>query len=247
MTGGPIESSPTIADGVAYVGTNNHRVLALDAIRGVEQWTYETDSSVCGAPAVADGTVFGCSWYGTLFALNAATGEERWTRDLGTVTPAAPTVANGRVVIGHAGGQLHAINVDDGTEDWSIDIGKSIISSVATYDRTLYVSTGNMELDATPVNGPGAVVAVDMDDGSELWRTGTSDGQVDPRPWSAPIVLGHTVYVGSGNDVTYALDATDGTVQWRVEELPVFPWSAPAAAGGFLYVNNQYSGTVAIR
>lgn len=47
-------SSPAIAGGSAYVGTDSGvRALALDG--GEDRWTYHTDAHVAASPAVADG------------------------------------------------------------------------------------------------------------------------------------------------------------------------------------------------
>jgi outer membrane protein assembly factor BamB len=44
-------------NGTLYVGTNDGRMVALDAVSGEERWTAETGSPVFSTPAVADGVL----------------------------------------------------------------------------------------------------------------------------------------------------------------------------------------------
>ena len=58
-TGAPvIYSSPAVADGVVYVGSQDGNVYALDAATGTEAWSFATGGAVDSAPAVADGVVY---------------------------------------------------------------------------------------------------------------------------------------------------------------------------------------------
>ncbi|MFD7475164.1 PQQ-binding-like beta-propeller repeat protein [Streptomyces sp. NPDC059837] len=75
-----IDRARTVVDGTVYVGSNNHRLYALDASTGFERRTYTTGGAVRSSPAVVDGTVYVGSNDGigkndaTLFALDAVTG-----------------------------------------------------------------------------------------------------------------------------------------------------------------------------
>jgi len=80
----------------------------------------------------------------------------------------------------------------------------------------------------------------------ELW-TYTTDDSV----WSSPTVVDGTVYVGSNDDNLYALDANDGSEEWRytidegsgsVNRIV----SSPAVADGTVYVPSKNSNLYAI-
>ncbi|WSF54514.1 PQQ-binding-like beta-propeller repeat protein [Streptomyces canus] len=49
--------APLVANGTLYVGTNDGRMVAPDAVSGEEQWTAETGSPVFSTPAVTDGVL----------------------------------------------------------------------------------------------------------------------------------------------------------------------------------------------
>ena len=55
-TSADVDSSPAVAGGVVYVGSDKGNVYALDAVSGAKKWAYPlaTDSSA----TVADGVVY---------------------------------------------------------------------------------------------------------------------------------------------------------------------------------------------
>ena len=57
-TGDKIDSSPTVADGVVYVGSCDNNVYALDAATGNKIWSYTTGSPVESFPSVANGVLY---------------------------------------------------------------------------------------------------------------------------------------------------------------------------------------------
>ena len=70
-TGGNVDSSPAMVDGVAYVGSDDKYLYALDARTGDLRWQYETGDDVNSSPAVVDGVVYFGSDDDYLYALNA--------------------------------------------------------------------------------------------------------------------------------------------------------------------------------
>ena len=73
-TGGLIDSSPAVANGVVYIGSNDGYVYALNAATGVQIWSFNTFYEPYSSPAVVNGVVYVADEEGTVFALNAATG-----------------------------------------------------------------------------------------------------------------------------------------------------------------------------
>jgi outer membrane protein assembly factor BamB/plastocyanin len=92
--GGVIHSTPTVADGCVYFGTDLGHAYAVNADTGEVVWSrlvFETEGSqfaqgagIVGSPAIADGRVFvpvttsATGGGGVLTALDQATGEELW-------------------------------------------------------------------------------------------------------------------------------------------------------------------------
>jgi polyvinyl alcohol dehydrogenase (cytochrome) len=122
-----INASPTVYDGVVYVGGNNGTFYALDESTGAVIWQraigYVPATTHCGArgttstatvatdPTTGVLTVYVASGNGYLYAMNAATGAVTWKSvthlpvgNTGNYTEwASPTVANKKIYIGLAG------------------------------------------------------------------------------------------------------------------------------------------------
>ncbi|ERH00882.1 MAG: hypothetical protein J07HN6_02511 [Halonotius sp. J07HN6] len=69
-TGDRVESSPTVVDGTAYIGSNDTNLYAVDAASGKQQWAFKTSDKVQSPPTVVDGTVFVGSDDGNLYAID---------------------------------------------------------------------------------------------------------------------------------------------------------------------------------
>ena len=57
-TGFNVRSSPAVADGKVFVGSNDNKLYCLSASDGSLIWSYQTGGIVDSSPAVADGKVF---------------------------------------------------------------------------------------------------------------------------------------------------------------------------------------------
>jgi outer membrane protein assembly factor BamB len=80
LTGGAVGSSPAIANGIVYVGSDDGALYALDASTGQMVWKTITSGPVTSSATVLDGVVHvgnGCLAGGTgcISALDAATGQ----------------------------------------------------------------------------------------------------------------------------------------------------------------------------
>jgi outer membrane protein assembly factor BamB len=113
-------SSPAVARGVVYVGSDLHTLYAFDAASGAPLWTSPTGTERFNAPAVANGVVYASPNNGNLYAFDAAgitgcsgapkTCTPLWTapRSVGVNLGGSPAVAYGMIYIGANDQQLHA-------------------------------------------------------------------------------------------------------------------------------------------
>jgi outer membrane protein assembly factor BamB len=77
--GNYVDSSPAVATGVVYVGSEDSNVYALNASSGAKLWSYATSmGGVHSSPAVANGVVYVGSEDSDVYALNAKTGAKLW-------------------------------------------------------------------------------------------------------------------------------------------------------------------------
>ncbi|TET28854.1 MAG: hypothetical protein E3J73_00245, partial [Candidatus Bathyarchaeum sp.] len=104
-----VSSSPAVADGLVYVGSNDDNIYALDASTGTVIWNYTTGDDVASSPAVADGVVFVGSNDKNLYALNASSGTLLWSYTTLEKVVSSPAVANGAVYFGSYDHLVYAI------------------------------------------------------------------------------------------------------------------------------------------
>ena len=135
-TGGYVESSPAVTNGVVYVGSDDFNVYALNASTGNRLWTYTTSDRVVSSPAVANGVVYIGS--DKVYALNASTGAKLWSYATGDGY-SSPAVANGVVYFGGGDDSLYALNASTGALLWGNHRGTVGNSSPAVANGVVYV------------------------------------------------------------------------------------------------------------
>ncbi len=76
-TEGIVYSSPAVAEGTVYVGSEDKNLYAIDAVTGKEKWRFTAGDHMYSSPAVANGIVYVASEDKNLYAIDAVTGKER--------------------------------------------------------------------------------------------------------------------------------------------------------------------------
>jgi outer membrane protein assembly factor BamB len=157
----------------------------------------------------------------------------------------SPAVVGTTVYVGSTDGRLYAIDRSSGTERWRFQTRGPISSSPAVADGLVYISSVD-----------GLIYAVDAATGAERWRFATRGerrftapgihGAIPrtermPDPFdvflSSPTVVDGTLYIGSGDQHVYALDARTGTERWRFATGDVVH-ATPAVANGLVYIGS---------
>ncbi len=230
-TGSYVYSSPAVANGVVYVGSDDNNLYALNTTTGAKLWSFTTGGSVYSSPAVANGVVYVGSWDfdGNVYALNATTGTKLWSYTTGGYVFSSPAVANGVVYVGSYDNNLYALNATTGTKLWSYTTGGYVGTSPAVANGVVYVGSGAFL-------EPAALYALNATTGAQVWNFTTSGGVS-----SSAAVANGVVYVGSEDNNVYALNATTGMKLWNYTT-STGP-SSPAVANGVVYVGGL-DGTV---
>lgn len=109
LTDKPVGSSPTVANGVVYFGSQDRSCYALDTLSGVQKWFFPTGDMVDSSPTVVNGIVYFGSDDHKLYALDAASGQNHWSFQTGGKVQSSPTVVDGIVYVGSDDGKLYAI------------------------------------------------------------------------------------------------------------------------------------------
>jgi polyvinyl alcohol dehydrogenase (cytochrome) len=211
-------------------------------------------------PVITADTVFLATLRGELYALSKATGCIKWVSELGTPmrTPlhlgADPDSGRAVLFVGDTGAGINAIDASTGARLWRqtlrltpwsmltgspVQTGDRLIVPVSSYEVTV---ARNDQHECC--RSRGAVVALDVRDGTILWRTFTTPeskrtfvsaagvqqwGPSGASVWSTPTVDSRrgVVYVGTGqnnsspptdlSDAIVALDLETGAIRWSFQ------------------------------
>jgi outer membrane protein assembly factor BamB len=198
LTGGSVESSPAIANGIVYVGSGDDKLYAFTAAAGALKWSAATGGNVLSSPAVASGVVYAGSDDGKLYAFNATNGAPKWSAMTSSFVESSPAVVNGVVYAASGDFKLYAFDAGTGARKWSTAAGGSINASPVVANGTAYVGAED-----------GRLYAFDATTGTLKWSAATTSSI-----FAAAAVSNGIVYVGSEDNKLYAVDAGTGGAIW---------------------------------
>ena len=144
---GAVSASPSVVDGVAYVGSWNGIMYALDALSGQPLWTFNINDpnpgdrggfpGIQSSAAVVNGVVYFGAADANVYALDAHNGALLWKTSLGNPDRSvegahvwsSPAVFNGKVYVGKSShldnpcvrGALFALDAVSGAEVWHFE------------------------------------------------------------------------------------------------------------------------------
>jgi len=259
-TSGRVISSPAVVGGVAYFGSTDGNLYAVNIASGKLTWKFATGSWVVSSPAVASGIVYFGSYDSNFYAVDATTGQLKWKfqtggerryagKHLHHLEPAAermpdpwdfflssPSVWNGVVYFGSGDGNVYALDANSGALKWKFQTGDVVHSSPAIADGTLYIGSWDTYL-----------YALDAGNGKEKWRFKTGD---DPEfhnhvgIQASPAVVDGVVYFGCRDANVYAVDATTGKQKWSFSVGGSWVNNSAAVHEGKVYVATSIPGNL---
>lgn len=230
-TKGQVWSSPAVAGGKVYVGSDDGNVYALNADNGRQVWSFPTGGMVRSSPAVVNGIVYVGSHDGNVYALNADNGRQVWSYHIGGQIWSSLAVAGGIVYVASGNGNVYALDAAPSATRrvvWSFPTGAALRCGPVVAGGIVYVGSEDHTVYALDA-APSAANRV-------RWRYTTGDWVVS-NPSLA--VAGGTVYVGSRDYKLYALNALTGVPRWPPYLTEGSVDSRPVVAGGTVYVGSN--------
>jgi len=225
-TGGRVDSSPAVANGYVYVGSEDGNVFCLDASTGAQIWSYTQSAEspiYWGSPVVVGDYVYiGCSnGDNNVYCFTASHGTKIWNY---TTNPSSdPAVANGYVYVGSwTDDNLYCLDAYTGAKIWNyLTVNRAGMppSSPAVVSGDIYVGAGDY------------VYCLDAYTGAKIWNY-TNGGTVY-YSFSSPAVVNGYVYVGSHDGNVYCLDASTGAKVWNYTTA----WNNNGPAHGYHWGN----------
>lgn len=208
--GADYQSSPTVVNGIAYVGGPDRFVHAVDVNSGKEVWRFETSGQVSGTPTVAEGRVYFGQQGGNkeFYAVDARTGQPIWSKTLGWAWVGA-SYAAGRLFVGTVEGDIWGLRAATGETLWKREVTGGIYPAPATDSRRLY--TGGWG---------GHYLALEQETGAIDWAYYIPNGPAGQAQRTglgpdsgAPVLVGDRMFASVGGS-TFALDTKTGHRIW---------------------------------
>jgi outer membrane protein assembly factor BamB len=232
-TGKAVRSSPFIAYGNVYIGSNSGYLYSLNATSGSLVWSYNTGSAVQSSPTVSNGIVYVGSNSNNLYALNATLGTLLWTYNTGGQVFSSPAVAYGLVFVGSLSNSIYALYATSGALAWQYNTGGGVYSSPIVVGGIVYIGSNSGYLYAFNATntGPGPK--------KPIWEYNFK-GAIYTRP----CYYNNSIYVSvnkNGGEIL-ALNASTGSLEWSVSVNPSgmagTEYSSPVVYNGNLYVGS---------
>lgn len=221
--GGAIIGGVTLYEGVAYFGSSDHRVYALDLATRELVWDapFSTENWVWSAPAVDEEMVYVGGMDHYVYAIDRMTGKEAWKKDVGGSVPGSVTLSDGVLFAGGVDRRLHALRKDDGSELWSTDqLGGWVWGEALVHDG--YVYFGSLD---------GRIHCLSVSDGSPRWEPVSVEGAVR----AGPALLDEYLIVGTEAGTMYTIEVETGKPRERFKAAGSV-LSTPAVDGSMVYV-----------
>ena len=212
-TGGAVISSPIVVDGTVYVGSEDHRLYALNSKEWGSKWEFYAGERIIASPTFSDGYIYFSSRNNKVYALNALTGEKKWEFQAdGWIN--SPVVAyRQKIYLGCYDNKIYTLNAFSGR----LESQTRVTIKIGNYD---YVCSR------------GDFYPLDFQYQTKQWR------EMVPNSESFPARANNVVYIGARDNKIYGIDYGTRKIIWQYE---TGGWvdSSPAIADGILYIGSN--------
>jgi eukaryotic-like serine/threonine-protein kinase len=194
-----IESSAAIAGNIAYVGSMDASLSAVDLNTGKLRWRYATAGPIQeSSPCVRNGLVFVGDLNGIFHAVDALTGKARWTFKAEGEIKSSPNYLGNRIYFGSYDQNLYCIAADTGTLMWKYTTEGPVHCTPAIDKGRVYISG----CDET-------FRAIDALSGKQVFSV-----QLGAYTGASAAIQGNHAYVGTFGNEVLCLNIQQRAVQW---------------------------------
>ncbi|MHA2168215.1 MAG: beta-alanine-activating enzyme beta-propeller domain-containing protein, partial [Candidatus Hodarchaeales archaeon] len=247
-TQGAVVSSPSLADGRVYFGSQDKYVYSLNARTGKFLWKFQTNARIKSSPAVVDGKVFIGPDDGYIYCLDASNGQLIWSTYAGGPIPvtfaaavvlrSSPIIVDDRVYVGSLDTKVYSLDYETGEVIWTYQTDGYITSTPAIADDALYV------LSQEPDSG--ALYKLDKNTGNLVWRKEIPYQEVfwgGTDLHASPTLAEGKIFTSSNIKEYHAISATTGEVEWtyRNDYAGEFILNSPIYNEGRVFLVDHFS------
>lgn len=219
-----------------YLVTEDAELLALSRDQGEDRWQASLPNEVLAPPQSNGQMVLVQTIDGKVVAFDTATGEKRWQYDAavpvltlrGTATPLVGTEIS---LVSFANGQLFALDNESGQPLWQYAVGEP--KGRTELERLVDVTAQPLVVDSAVlvVGYQGALAAVDLRNGQEIWRREMSSLR-------SPAIAYGNIFVAESNGTISAVAGATRRVVWANDELAWRQPTQPIVLGDYLVVGD---------
>lgn len=188
----PLGHSPTIYNGVAYVGGFDHKIHAVDALTGKGLWTFEAGAGFNTNPLIVEGKLFAGNRDGYFYAVHIEgpdTGKLAWKYQTGGPILYSAAYQDGVVFFASNDSHAYALNAATGSLVWKSAklSGAGFFSYWPVVYRDRVIFSGSHNYRFGNMLGVGALPDLERDEFYEGEARGTPIGPVGTGPgdWAA--------------------------------------------------------------
>ncbi|MEM7332429.1 MAG: PQQ-binding-like beta-propeller repeat protein [Chloroflexota bacterium] len=143
----PLGHSPTIVNGIAYVGGFDKKIHAVNATTGQGIWTYEAEAGFQTSPLVVNNTVYMGSRDGAFYAVDATTGDFKWKYQTGGPILFSAAYKDNTLYFASNDSHAYALNATTGDLVWRSQklptAGFNSFWPVVYRDRVIFTASRN--------------------------------------------------------------------------------------------------------
>ena len=220
-------------DGTIYQCVRNATINNVYAINpnGTQKWAVKLDAAIGAFPALsADGVLYCLTNKSTLYALDASSGAIKWQQSLDGATGSAVAIDKAGNVYAGTSAAIYSFKSNK-EQNWKLEeVNVTEQATFALKDQVLYATLKN-----------GALVAVDMTNGTKKWTYPTTKGDA-----YFPIAdkNGNVYFTEKGSQTVHAVNAS-GSKIWEKNVGNNLNYSGGAlSTDGILYIGTQSNNKV---
>ena len=245
QTGGPVRSTPAIANSKVFFGSGDGFFYAVDAATGKEIWKYNSSSPVYSSPEYSNGNVFFTNLAGNIFCLNGNTGKLIWKQFIGKDLPykwafdyytSSPTSYNNSILAGSGDGNLYMLNAANGKIEWKYKTESRTKSKPLVVKNTVYFGDFggklySIELQTRKINW------IFEADGIKF---NSDDWGFDRRAFvSSPTYSDGKIFIGNRDGFMYCINSADGKLIWKYDHKTSWVLSSPSVYNSKVFAGSS--------
>ena len=208
-TGGPIQASPVIVDGIVYIGSTDGKLYALNAKEWGIKWVFNAGSAIRFSAAVSGGRVYFSTRDNNFYALDAKTGNQLWEFETKGWMDSPPVVFDGIVYTGAYPSRIYLLDA---------------ITGKPKSERQRKVTINGIEYGCANAEFRPIIPQYN----ANYWRGYTAGSE------SFPVIANDFAYIGARNGKIHAINITSKTIVWSYQVGGSVD-AAPAISDGVLY------------